>query len=435
MRRIKQEIFLFIAWWVKFFGLRNEAWYQEHLSRVNHSRSYLSNQTFDYEAYGKIMLEQSKNPEKKDFVPLAKDSYVRKENDPKVIAFYLPQFHQIPENNEWHGKGFTEWTNVTKAVPQFIGHHQPQLPIDVGFYDLASPKVMYRQVELAKQYGLYGFCFHYYWFSGGKRLLETPIFNWLNNKDLDFPFCLCWANENWSKLWDGGNREVLLKQESKAEDAEDFFRDILPFLQDERYIRMEGKPMLTIYRPNLFEKEEMLKFSAKLRELSVKAGLPGLWLNMVGVDYFEGTASEWGFDGLVEFPPMRITHLRKYVTDGNPINPDYKGFVYTMEESIDNGSIFENKVTDVPVFRGCFPRWDNTARKAYSNASTYLQSPEVFRKWLSGLLKWTKENNPSDKQLVFVNAWNEWAEGAQLEPDSRYGYAYLQAVKDAMEHE
>ena len=132
---------------------------------------------------------------------------------------------------------------------------------------------------------------------------------------------------------------------------------------------------------------------------------------------------------------MRITHLRKYVTDGNPINPDYKGFVYTMEESIDNGSIFENKVTDVPVFRGCFPRWDNTARKAYSNASTYLQSPEVFRKWLSGLLKWTKENNPSDKHLVFVNAWNEWAEGAQLEPDSRYGYAYLQAVKDAMEHE
>jgi lipopolysaccharide biosynthesis protein len=435
MRRIKQEIFLFIAWWVKFFGLRNEAWYQEHLSRVKHSRNYLSNQKFDYEAYGRIMLENSKNPAKNDFVPLAKDSYQRKESDPKVIAFYLPQFHQIPENNEWHGKGFTEWTNVTKAVPQFLGHHQPQLPIDVGFYDLASPKVMYRQVELAKQYGLYGFCFHYYWFSGGKRLLETPIFNWLNNKDLDFPFCLCWANENWSKLWDGGNREVLLKQESKAEDAEDFFRDILPFLQDERYIRMEGKPMLTIYRPNLFEKEEMLKFSVKLRELAIKAGLPGLWLNMVGVDYFEGTASEWGFDGLVEFPPMRITHLRKYVTDGNPINPDFKGFVYTMEESIESGAIFENKVTDVPVFRGCFPRWDNTARKAYSNASTYLQSPETFRKWLSGLLKWTKENNSPEKQLIFINAWNEWAEGAQLEPDSRYGYAYLQSVKDAIEHE
>lgn len=435
MRRIKQEIFLFIAWWVKFFGLRNEAWYQEHLSRVKHSRNYLSNQKFDYEAYGRIMLENSKNPTKNDFVPLAKDSYQRKESDPKVIAFYLPQFHQIPENNEWHGKGFTEWTNVTKAVPQFLGHHQPQLPIDVGFYDLASPKVMHRQVELAKQYGLYGFCFHYYWFSGGKRLLETPIFNWLNNKDLDLPFCLCWANENWSKLWDGGNREVLLKQESKAEDAEDFFRDILPFLQDERYIRMEGKPMLTIYRPNLFEKEEMLKFSVKLRELAVKAGLPGLWLNMVGVDYFEGTASEWGFDGLVEFPPMRITHLRKYVTDGNPINPDFKGFVYTMEESIESGAIFENKVTDVPVFRGCFPRWDNTARKAYSNASTYLQSPETFRKWLSGLLKWTKENNSPEKQLIFINAWNEWAEGAQLEPDSRYGYAYLQSVKDAIEHE
>lgn len=430
-RKIKLYWWLFTCWWVRFFGIRGDAWYQEHKSRVRHSLGYLSGMAFDYAAYGRDMLEKSKTPDKSEFIPLARESHPWREGQPKVIAFYLPQYHQFKENNEWHGRGFTEWTNVTKAVPQFLGHHQPQLPKDVGFYDLSSPKIMYRQVELARQYGLYGFCFHYYWFSGGKRLLETPIFNWLNNKDLDFPFCLCWANENWSKLWDGGNREVLMKQESRAEDAPDFARDILPFLKDERYIRIEGKPLLIIYRPNLFTKENWLTFAKTLREKAVEAGLRGLFLCMVGVDYFDDTASSWGFDGLVEFPPMHITHLREYVKDGNPVNPDFKGYVYTMKNAIKSGAIFESSVKDVPVFRGCFPRWDNTARKAYSNASVYLQSPELYKEWLAGLLKWAKEHNDTDKQFVFINAWNEWAEGAHLEPDLRYGYAYLEATMDA----
>ena len=431
IRKIKLRLWLFVCWWVKFFGLRGDAWYNEHKSRVQHSLGYLSGMAFDYEAYGRAILQQSKQPEQSEFVLLSKEAHPWREGQPKIIAFYLPQYHQFKENNEWHGRGFTEWTNVTKAVPQFLGHHQPQLPIDVGFYDLSTPKIMYRQVELARQYGLYGFCFHYYWFSGGKRLLETPIFNWLKNKDLDFPFCLCWANENWSKLWDGGNREVLMKQESRVEDAPEFFRDILPFLRDERYIRIDGKPMLIIYRPNLFTKENWLAFAKTLRDKAVEAGLPGLFLSMVGVDYFDDKTSDWGFDALVEFPPMRITHLREYVKDGNPVNPDFKGYVYTMENAIRNGTIFENKVTDVPVFRGCFPSWDNTSRKAYSNASVYVQSPELYKEWLSGLLNWEKEHNSPDKQFVFINAWNEWAEGAHLEPDSRYGYAYLEAMRDA----
>ena len=430
--KVRLAFWLFVCWWVRFFGIRGNAWYQEHKSRVKHSLGYLSEMSFDYAAYGHALLEHSRHPDLDLFVPLSTESHPWREGQPKVIAFYLPQFHQFKENNEWHGRGFTEWTNVTKAVPQFLGHHQPQLPIDVGFYDLSTPKIMYRQVELAKHYGLYGFCFHYYWFSGGKRLLETPIFNWLHNKDLDFPFCLCWANENWSKLWDGGNREVLMKQESRVEDASEFFQDILPFLQDERYIRIDGKPLLIIYRPNLFTKENWLAFAKTLREKALEAGLPGLFLSMVGVDYFDDKTSDWGFDALVEFPPMRITHLRKYVKDGNPINPDFKGYVYTMENAIRSGAIFENNVTDVPIFRGCFPRWDNTSRKAYSNASVYLQSPELYREWLSGLLKWEKEHNEPDKQFVFVNAWNEWAEGAHLEPDSRYGYAYLMATGEAL---
>ena len=432
LHKFKLHLWLFVCWWVKFFGIRGDAWYNEHKSRVKHSLGYLSGMAFDYDEYGRAILQQSKQPDHSAFVPLSKETHPWREGQPKIIAFYLPQYHQFKENNEWHGRGFTEWTNVTKAVPQFMGHHQPQLPIDVGFYDLSTPKIMYRQVELAKQYGLYGFCFHYYWFSGGKRLLETPIFNWLHNKDLDFPFCLCWANENWSKLWDGGNREVLMKQESRVEDAPDFFRGILPFLQDERYIRIGGKPLLIIYRPNLFTKENWLAFANTLREKAVEAGLPGLFLSMVGVDYFDDKTSDWGFDALVEFPPMRITHLREYVKDGNPVNPDFKGYVYTMENAIRSGAIFENKITDVPVFRGCFPRWDNTSRKAYSNASVYLQSSELYKKWLSGLLKWEKEHNSPDKQFVFINAWNEWAEGAHLEPDSRYGYAYLEATNDAL---
>ncbi len=432
LRIIKLRFWLFVCWWVKFFGIRGDVWYQEHKSRVKHSLGYLVGMDFDYASYGRAILEQSRQPDKSEFVPLAESSHPWHEGMPKTIAFYLPQYHQFKENNEWHGKGFTEWTNVTKAVPQFLGHHQPQLPIDVGFYDLSTTKIMYRQVELAKMYGLYGFCFHYYWFSGGKRLLETPIFNWLHNKDLDFPFCLCWANENWSKLWDGGNREVLMKQESRPEDAPDFFRDILPFLQDERYIRIDGKPLLIIYRPNLFTKDNWLAFAKTLRGKAIEAGLSGLYLSMVGVDYFEGTSSEWGFDAMVEFPPMRITHLREYIKDGNPINPEFKGYVYSMENAIRSGAIFENNVNDVPVFRGCFPRWDNTSRKAYSNASVYIQSPELYKEWLSGLLKWEKEHNAPDKQFVFINAWNEWAEGAHLEPDSRYGYAYLEATREAL---
>ena len=430
LRRLKWRLWLLVCWCVKTARLRNDAWYREHRSRVHHALEYLVGQDFDYAAYGRSLLENARRASP-EFVPLATDACPAVSSTPKVIAFYLPQYHSFPENDAWHGRGFTEWTNVTKALPQFIGHHQPQLPIDVGFYDLSTPKVMYRQVELARQYGLSGFCFHYYWFSGGKRLLETPIFNWLRHPDLNFPFCLCWANENWSKRWDGGNREVLMKQESRAEDAPDFFRDILPFLQDKRYIRIDGKPLLVIYRPNLFTRDNWLAFARTLREKAREAGLPGLFLAMVGVDYFDESPATWDFDAMVEFPPMRITHLRQYVKDGNPIHPDFKGFVYTMQEAIQSGKIFDLEA-DVPVFRGCFPAWDNTARKAYSNASVYLQSPETYRQWLAGLIDWEKAHNPPDRQFVFINAWNEWAEGAHLEPDSRYGYAFLQATRDAL---
>ncbi|MHB8789331.1 MAG: glycosyltransferase WbsX family protein [Desulfobulbaceae bacterium] len=423
-----------VAYLAKLCMLRNETWYREHLSRFRHEKAYLRALAFDHGRYGQWLIKKVRKPSS-DFAPLSGEFYCRSNrfDSIKPIAFYLPQFHQIPENNEWHGRGFTDWTNVTRALPQFVGHHQPQLPIDVGFYDLTHPDVMFRQVELARQYGIYGFCFHYYWFSGGKRLLEKPVFNWLANRDLDFPFCLNWANENWSKLWDGGNRQVLMKQENREEDAEPFFKDILPFFQDPRYIRLDGKPLLIIYRPNLFKKEAFLGFTNRLRAVASDHGLDGLYLAMVYCDYFEDNPKDWGLDAAVEFPPQRVVEHRQYVTDGNPVNPDFKGYVYSLNEAIESGALVETN-PDFPLFRGIFPAWDNSARKAYSNASVYLQSPAMYRKWLSKLIKWTQEHHEADRQFIFINAWNEWAEGAHLEPDNRHGYAYLQATKEALEN-
>lgn len=223
-----------------------------------------------------------------------------------------------------------------------------------------------------------------------------------------------------------------MKQESREEDAEPFFKDILPFLQDPRYICVDGKPLLIVYRPNLFQKEAFIGFTKGLRASASEHGLSGLYLAMVYGDYFEDDPRDWGLDAAVEFPPQRIVEYRQYVTDGNPVNPDFKGYVYTLDDAIESGTLIETDV-DFPLYRGAFPGWDNTARKAYSNASTYLLSPEMYRKWLSKLIKWTRKHHDADKQFVFINAWNEWAEGAHLEPDSRYGYAYLQATRDALE--
>lgn len=443
MNWIKQEFWLGLCWGIKTLRLRPQAWFDEHRSRVRHARDLARQGAFDYAAYGRRLLAENKTPDKTYFVNYVEHgAEVERRSGGgqgsgdssriKLIAFYLPQFHAFKENDEWHGRGFTEWTNVTRAMPQFIGHHQPQLPIDVGFYDLSTPKVMYRQVELAKQYGIHGFCFHYYWFTGRKRLLERPIFNWLEHKELDLPFMLCWANENWSKLWDGGNREVLMRQESRVEDAGDFFRDILPFLQDERYIRIDGKPHLIIYNPKLFDKEKMLAFLAELRRLAQEAGLGGLFVSMVGHDYFEGTAKDWGFDAMVEFPPMRIAAKREYADVVT--NPDCKTLVYDMGKALADDRLIDIPDEGVPVFRGIFPGWDNTARKAYSNASCYLLSPELYGDWLRRLIAWERQHNAPDKRFVFVNAWNEWAEGAHLEPDAHFGYAYLTATMAELTH-
>lgn len=369
------------------------------------------------------------NNDNKDFVPLTQKAY-NNSNDTRPIAFYLPQFHTIPLNDKYIERGFTEWTNVTKIKPQFIGHYQPHLPIDVGFYDLGNDQVMHRQIELAKMYGIYGFCFHYYWFSGGKRLLEKPLFNYLKNKELDFPFALCWANENWAKQWDGGNKEVMMEQKFSYEDCDKFFYDILPFFRDTRYIKINNKPLLVVYNPKLFTKDETTYFVKRMRNLAKENGLGDLYI--IGAKVFGNEDSTiYGMDASVEFYPNNHKNLIEHKLDGKIINSQFKSIVFDMEDAVMNKKFMPE--VSYPMYKTVFPYWDNSARKAFQGGWVFQTTPKLYKKWLSDAINWTKQNHSESEQFVFINAWNEWAEGAHLEPDRKYGYAFLQATKEALE--
>ena len=375
----------------------------------------------DYVSY--ITLKNNKE----NFIPIIKDQSIKR-NLFKLIAFYLPQYHQIPLNNKYHGQGFTDWQNVAKSIPHWTEHYQPHIPIDVGFYDLNNIDTLKRQVELAKMYGIYGFCFHYYWFSGTK-LLEKPINNLLLHKEIEMPFCICWANENWSTLWDGGNRQVIMKQELLDNDAEKFFNDLLPFINDKRYIKIGNKPIIIIYRPDLFLKEKFLEFTTKIRSLAKQNDFDDLFV-ITAKFKFNDTLKNWNLDAMVEFPPHQMINLKEDKIDSY-INPKFIGLIYDMQDYILNEKyIYQSKGI---LFKTVFPSWDNSARKAYSGAAVYNKmSPDLYKKWLTDCINWTKNNHKKEEQFVFINAWNEWAEGAHLEPDLKYGYSYLQATLESL---
>lgn len=383
--------------------------------------------------YLKWLLDNNAQKASEDFIPIT-DKPIKSDNiQTKLLAFYLPQYYSFPLNNNAFGKGFTEWTNVTKAIPHFMGHYQPHLPYDVGFYDLSKPDVMYRQIELAKMYGIYGFCFHYYWFSGRKRLLEIPIFNYLKNKDLDMPFCLCWANENWAKLWDGGDKEVIMKQEYKKEDTEPFFEDILPFFKDNRYIKIDNKPVLIIYKSSIIDKEILVHFIENMQRLAKQNGFDGIYFIAAKTHLIteESIAEETGFEAEVEFPPHQMKNLKLNKRIKNYVNKNLLSKIYDTKLWIQEKNYIYK--TNFKLFKCVFPNWDNTARKAYSAGWIVQLSPNEYKTWLADCINWTKQNNSKDEQFVFINAWNEWGEGAHLEPDQRYGYAYLQKTKEALE--
>jgi glycosyltransferase involved in cell wall biosynthesis len=341
----------------------------------------------------------------------------------RLIAYYLPQFHPIPENDLWWGRGFTEWTNVTKALPQFPGHYQPRLPGELGFYDLRVVDTIRRQAELARKYGIHGFCFHYYWF-GGKRLLETPLNLLLQSRDIDLPFCVCWANENWTRRWDGLDNEILIAQSHSGDDDVALARSLESALRDPRYIRVKGRPLILVYRASLLP--NALATARRWRMHFTREGYGDPYLVMVQA-FDNEDPRLYGFDAAVEFPPHRVAiGMPNINSELRFFDPNYQGKVY------DYGEMVRRAVSMPPSpfkrFPGVCPGWDNEARRPDRGAVFARSTPEKYAHWLRAACNTALENHDPSERLVFVNAWNEWAEGAALEPDRHFGYAYLHAT-------
>ena len=343
----------------------------------------------------------------------------------RLIAFYLPQYHPIPENDHWWGKGFTEWTNVTKAVPNFTGHHQPRLPADLGFYDLRLPEVREEQADLARRYGIYGFCYYYYWFAG-KRLLNRPLDDVVQSGRPDFPFCVCWANENWSRRWDGLDAEILIAQDHSDEDDLNFIKTLEPALHDRRYIRMDGRPLLLVYRPSLLP--DAARTAEIWRRYCREAGLGELYLATVQSFGNTDDPRGFGFDAAVEFPPHAMAVLAEQ--PANLLNPDFQGRFY---DYVATANFFMNRPPmPYPFFRTAMPSWDNTARRQDASDIFLNAEPEYYERWLKHLVDETRQFRQGDERLLFVNAWNEWAEGNYLEPDRKFGHRYLETTRNAL---
>jgi glycosyltransferase involved in cell wall biosynthesis len=341
----------------------------------------------------------------------------------RIVAYYLPQFHPIPENDIWWGKGFTEWTNVSKALPQFPGHYQPRLPGELGFYDLRLVDMLRRQAALARKYGIHGFCFHYYWF-GGKRLLETPLNLLLQNRDIDLPFCICWANENWTRRLDGQDNEILIAQSHSDDDDIAFASSLEPALRDPRYIHVKDRPLILLYRPSLLP--NALATARRWRTHFTRGGYGDPYLVMVQ-SFDNEDPRLYGFDAAVEMPPHRVGYgVPRINSELQFFDPSYQGSVH------DYGEMVRRAVAMPPSpfkqFRGVCPSWDDEARKPGRGTVFAHSTPHKYAHWLRAVCNIALENQDPSERLVFVNAWNEWAEGATLEPDRHYGYAYLRAT-------
>lgn len=348
----------------------------------------------------------------------------------RVFPFYLPQFHTFPENESWWGPGFTEWNNVASAKPVFVGHRQPNLPSDLGFYDLANREVRSRQYKLAHEAGLEGFMYYYYWFAG-KRLMDFPVEELVRSSD-NHSFCIMWANENWTRRWDGGDANILIAQEYDRVPAEQFIEDIRHLITDERYTCIDGRPLVAVYRIT-----QIPDYQAVLdhwRRRAIEFGLPGLEIvtvdvgkSMQGID---GDVAGSGLDGVLEFPP----HNREWVATDlelNGLESTFSGNILRYGSLAEEANEALLEGVEPHRFPGVLINFDNTARRQHQPDLWVGSNPYTFRRWLRSAVL-AVQDRPEDRRIVFINAWNEWAEGAILEPTQRFGHNYLQAARSAI---
>ena len=337
----------------------------------------------------------------------------------RLIAYYLPQFHPTAENDEWWGTGFTEWTNVTKTLPRFSGHYQPRLPGALGFYDLSYVDAIRRQAVLAKKYGIAGFCFYHYWF-GGRAVLERPLQLLLDNPDIDLPFCLCWANENWTRTWDGSDKQVLLAQNHSAEDDIAFARSIEPAMRDPRYIRIGGRPLLMLYRPSILP--DAAATVARWREHFEAAGLGNPYIAMAQT-HGDEDPRPYGMDAAVGFPPHGGTDVNRVDPAPPAYSSDFSGAILQYDAMA--SALASRRPTEYRFMPGVCPSWDNDSRRPGRGVTFHGSTPAKYGSWLAAACDYAMRGNPPEERVVLINAWNEWAEGAYLEPDRHFGYAYL----------
>ncbi len=361
-----------------------------------------------------------------------------------IIAYYLPQYHPIPENDLWWGKGFTEWTNVVKAKPFFKGHYQPHIPADLGYYDLRVPEVRQAQAAMASRYGIKGFMYYHYWFGDSKKILERPFDEVLKSEKPDFPFCLCWANESWKGAWFGEfTNKLLLEQTYPGKgDYEKHFYHLLPAFSDERYIKVDGKPVFNVYMPlNL---PDIKEFADIFKGLAVKEGFPGMFL--IGSRVPLGwNPYEYNFDGVIGSEAASLKYRDEYnkikkksysikILQKNigKIFPAAKAkLIKKMPAVVEYSEIIDELIThkdfDFDYYPCVLPNWDNTPRAEERGLVFNNSTPELFYKHLKKAIDKVK-HLPQERRFVFIKSWNEWAEGNYLEPDKKFGYQYLEQI-------
>jgi glycosyltransferase involved in cell wall biosynthesis len=345
----------------------------------------------------------------------------------KLLAYHLPQFHAFPENDAWWGQGFTEWTNIPRGVPRFKGHYQPRVPRDLGYYNLDSGESLRRQAEMAQAGGVYGFVFYYYWFNG-RRLMDKPVERFLADPSIDMPFALMWANENWTRRWDGSEDEVLISQDYRPEDDAELAASFAAHFRDPRYIRCQGRPLLMLYRPGIIP--NLAEKIARWRNIfRTQHGEDPILITAQAFNVVD--PRDIGVDGAIEFPPHKLTSaLPPANVAFDYLDPDFKGKIYNYDDIVKIS--LDEKPPPFPLIKTAVPSWDNDARRQGNGIVVTGSTPHKYEAWLTRLGDQAEAHPFFGERLVCVNAWNEWCEGAYLEPDLHFGAAYLNATARAV---